>query len=325
MRFGILYVIGCGGSFASQKRYRMLGKNPTRTTEQIESIPESMTVVTAGAHRSAFAYNGLSQRVKIVEKDNGTVTGTKQFVWCLGEPQPCEERDVSNTVTKRYYPQGMQVGSTNYYYTRDHLGSIREMTDSSGIVQTRYDYDPYGRRTKVNGSVDTDFGFTGHYYHQPSGLNLALYRAYDADLGRRISRDPIEEFGGLNLYGYVGNNAVNIVDPLGLEFLTDGRTALDDFIEQFINMRQAKWKNSDKYFHCMANCNAARRGGIDASDAELLSNIRETFDRFVKGDSKQDCAADQEANRHGREAGKKGEDCRQACNGYRPRGLPSNY
>ena len=147
--------------------------------------------MTSRTHRSEFTYNGLSQRVKIVKKDNGTVTGTKNLVWVRSEI--CEERDASNNVTKRYYPQGMQVGSTNYYCTRDHLGSVRELTDSSGSVQARYDYDPYGRRTRLSGSLDADFGFTGHYYHQPSALHLALYRAYDADLSRWITRDPIGE------------------------------------------------------------------------------------------------------------------------------------
>ena len=34
--------------------------------------------------------------------------------------------------------------------------------------------------------------------------------------GRWLSRDPIGESGGINLYGYVGNSPVNYVDPLGL-------------------------------------------------------------------------------------------------------------
>jgi RHS repeat-associated protein len=174
-----------------------------------------LTAVSSGTHRSEFTYNGLSQRVTIVEKDNGAVTSTKNLVWVGSEI--CEERDASNNITKRYYPQGMQISSTSYYYTRDHLGSIRELTDSSGAVQSRYDYDSYGRRTKLSGSLDADFGFTGHYYHQPSGLHLALYRAYDADLGRWISRDPIAEAGGINLYGYVLNNPIWAIDPLGLD------------------------------------------------------------------------------------------------------------
>jgi uncharacterized protein RhaS with RHS repeats len=43
--------------------------------------------------------------------------------------------------------------------------------------------------------------------------------AYDAAQGEGISRDPIGEKGGINLYGYVGNDPVNAVDPLGLAVL----------------------------------------------------------------------------------------------------------
>jgi uncharacterized protein RhaS with RHS repeats len=41
---------------------------------------------------------------------------------------------------------------------------------------------------------------------------------YQPDLGRWLSRDPIEEEGGINLYGYVANNTPNFVDRLGLDF-----------------------------------------------------------------------------------------------------------
>ena len=55
-----------------------------------------LTAIISGTHRSEFRYNGLSQRVKIVEKDDGAVTSTKQFVWIPGDPQPSEERDGSD-------------------------------------------------------------------------------------------------------------------------------------------------------------------------------------------------------------------------------------
>jgi hypothetical protein len=70
---------------------------------------------------------------------------TKQLVWVGADI--VEERNASDTVTKRFYPQGEQIGSTSYYYTRDHLGSVRELLNSSQTVQARYDYDPYGRTT----------------------------------------------------------------------------------------------------------------------------------------------------------------------------------
>jgi RHS repeat-associated protein len=69
----------------------------------------------------------------------------------------------------------------------------------------------------LQGAADASaFGFTGHYVHPATGLALAPFRAYDAEIGKWISRDPIGEAGGVNLYGYVGNNPVNYADSSGL-------------------------------------------------------------------------------------------------------------
>ena len=86
------------------------------------------------------------------------------------------------------------------FFTQDDLGSIRELTDAAATVRARYGYDPYGKKSKVSGDLEADFGFTGLYFHDVSALNLAIYRAYDAGLGRWVSRDPIQERGGINLY-----------------------------------------------------------------------------------------------------------------------------
>lgn len=57
--------------------------------------------------------------------------------------------------------------------------------------------------------------YAGLYLHEESGLYLATYRGYNPATARWLNRDPIEEMGGLNLYGYVMNDPINFVDPDG--------------------------------------------------------------------------------------------------------------
>ncbi len=166
---------------------------------------------------SEFTYDGLNRRVKVVEKTGATVTSQPRYLW--HGMAIAEERDASNVVTRRFFAEGEQVVSApavNRCYERDHLGSVQAVRDATGAVRARYDCDPYEVRRKLSGDLEAAFGYTGHWQHAPSGLALAPYRAYDPEMGRWLSRDPIGEKGGLNLYGYVGNDPVNGIDPLGL-------------------------------------------------------------------------------------------------------------
>jgi RHS repeat-associated protein len=168
--------------------------------------------ITQASSVTGFAYDGLGQRVQ--ETLNGTLI--KQWAWC-GGAQPCEERDANNNVTKRFYAQGEQINGTPFFFTYDHLGSVREMTDSTGAIRARYDYAPYGLPTKLSGDLNADFGFDGMYYHAASGLYLTKNRPYDPVLERWTTPDPIGEAGGINLFQFVGNNPINGIDPLGLD------------------------------------------------------------------------------------------------------------
>lgn len=169
---------------------------------------------TGTAFRTRLKYDGMGRCVEIVELNGATLLSTKRFVWCGFER--CEERDIAGNVTRRFFAQGEQIGGTSYFYHFDHLGSVREMTDSTGAVRARYDYDPFGVRSKVSGDLEAAMGFTGHYFHASSGLHLALFRVYDASTASWLSPDPLGQAAGMNLYGYAGNNPASAVDPLGL-------------------------------------------------------------------------------------------------------------
>jgi RHS repeat-associated protein len=97
----------------------------------------------------------------------------------------------------------------------DHLGSLRDVTDANGNLVTEYDYDLWGNRTRIQGTQDFNLGFTGHWVIKD--LVLAPFRTYNPYLGRWISRDPLGEKGGINLYGYVGNDPVDGIDTFGLD------------------------------------------------------------------------------------------------------------
>jgi RHS repeat-associated protein len=171
-------------------------------------------------NNTQFSYDPLGRCVKIVETTGGSVTGTKNFIWTGAAI--AEERDGSGSLFdgKQFFPLGQinysgGTGTSNYY-SQDHLGSIREMTNSSGNIVAQYGYDPYGQATKLQGSMDADFQYAGMYTHKPSGLYLTWFRQYNPSLGRWLSRDPLGERADATLYSYVSNDPINRIDPLGL-------------------------------------------------------------------------------------------------------------
>jgi len=112
----------------------------------------------------------------------------------------------------------MKESGTIYYYITDRLGNVRYVVDSSGVVVKSYLYSPFGQIHSSSGSLNQPYQYVGgefYWTEEDTGLKLLGQRWYDGDVGRFISRDPIGEEGGLNLYGYVRNNPVNKTDPEG--------------------------------------------------------------------------------------------------------------
>jgi RHS repeat-associated protein len=169
----------------------------------------------------------MDRMVSFRQLTNGAEASFRRFVWC--DNDICEERNALGSVTKRFYQQGVKQetgpNAGTYFYSRDHLGSVRELTDGNGNVRVRYAYDPFGRRTKIAGDLESDFGFTGLFFASEVNLAIARFRSYDSDLGRWLTRDLLRQAElkeGPNLYAYVANNPVNATDPLVLEATSPG-------------------------------------------------------------------------------------------------------
>ena len=109
--------------------------------------------------------------------------------------------------------QGDQV----YTYGFDLTKNVCELFDESGQIAASYDYAPYGALLQQTGNLTQPLQWSSEYADSELGLVYYNYRHYNPRDGRWISRDPIGELGGKNLYGFVGNSILYQVDFLGLK------------------------------------------------------------------------------------------------------------
>ncbi len=112
----------------------------------------------------------------------------------------------------------MVRGGVAFRLVTDAVGSVRLVVNSvSGAIVQRIDYDAFGRVASDTNPGFQPFGFAGGLYDPATGLVRFGARDYDAATGRWTAKDPTGFTGGdANLYRYVGNDPVNLVDPTGL-------------------------------------------------------------------------------------------------------------
>ena len=110
------------------------------------------------------------------------------------------------------------TGATTFY-AFDERGNVYERLDSNGNPISADLYDAFGNRTSTAPVSDT-WGFgaqEGYQTDAETGLLLLTNRYYDPQAGRLLTRDSMGYAGGINLYGYVGNDPGNVVDPNGTQ------------------------------------------------------------------------------------------------------------
>lgn len=119
---------------------------------------------------------------------------------------------------------GVGAQTVEYFHT-DALGSVVAVTDQSGAVIERNEYEPFG--FDLTGVKDGP-GYTGHVSDAATGLSYMQQRYYDPQIGRFLSVDPVTADGNtgenFNRYAYVDNNPYMYIDP-------DGRSKLRALLE----------------------------------------------------------------------------------------------
>ena len=147
-----------------------------------------------------------------------------QMVW-LSSLRPLARLNADGTLDETYYygdkpnvPEAMSKGANTYRIISDQNGSVRLVIDANtGTVAQQMDYDVWGNVVNDTNPGFQPFGFAGGLYDSDTKLTRFGARDYDAETGRWTSKDPILFGGGnSNLFGYVGQDPVNGIDPYGL-------------------------------------------------------------------------------------------------------------
>lgn len=132
--------------------------------------------------------------------------------------------DPTNGATKTYFTHGagtdehlaLERGGSYYFYHADGLGSITAITDSDRNIVQSYEYEAFGL-VKPSTHFVNSYTFAGREWDWQARLYYNHARYFDPVTGRFISKDPLGLQAGINLYSYVQNNPINLVDPDGLE------------------------------------------------------------------------------------------------------------
>ncbi len=109
--------------------------------------------------------------------------------------------------------QGEKPNTWIYHY--DANGNITQVTDPRGNLLEQNTYDAFGNPT-TESHIPNRYRFSTKPQDSESGSNYYGYRYYNPVYGRWLSRDPISEFGGINLNMFVRNESLTLVDRLGL-------------------------------------------------------------------------------------------------------------
>ena len=270
-----------------------------------------------------FTYDALGRRVE--KKTSGEDT---LYVSC-GQ-KVCEEysKTTGTYEHNRTYVHGTYIDdiiakseaddSVLYYHT-DRQYNVRGLTDANGDIVELYAYTPYGERTVVDATgtevfdsaYNNNYGFTGRYLDSETNLWYFRARYYSVEMGRFVSRDPLEYVDGMGLYnGYFaqwmeldpsgegawGTTEATLTFP---GFVTEPGNAFCEttcyhkgtFKVEIVVTIKKKFKGKDGKMHKRTAANITRTTVHEEKHKKAWEKYKKTWERIYKNMLKKDSGA----------------------------------
>jgi RHS repeat-associated protein len=192
---------------------------------------------------------------RIAKKVNGNVV--EKYLW-QGQTRLLAVCDAWNNLLCRFVyadvrtPAAMEQGGRTFYLSYDQVGSLRQVTDSSGRAVKVLEYDSFGNIIKDSApGFFLPIGFAGGLWDIHTGLVRFGYRDYDSKIGRWTAKDPIGfAAGDVDLFGYCNNDPVNGLDPFGTNEINDWVKSLQPATRELWN-RLAPYVNAGARYEIM--------------------------------------------------------------------------
>ena len=190
------------------------------TTYAYDVLGNLMQVILPDGTQIDYIIDGVNHRIG--KKINGSLI--QGFLY-KDQLNPVAELDGSGSVVSRFIyaskthvPDYMIKGGSTFRIISDHLGSPRLVIDiATGTTVQRIDYDSFGNVVNDTSPGFQPFAFAGGLNDSDTKLLRFGVRDYDVSTGRWTAKDPILFNGrSTNLYGYVTNEPVNYIDPIGM-------------------------------------------------------------------------------------------------------------
>ena len=212
------YILDDNGNITSDGVYTYYYNQPNQLIE----VKEGATVI------GQYSYDPFGRRV------SKTVPGTSTITHFHYDRQHrlIAETDGTGAPLRDYVYQNNHLVAVKlhtapvgiYYVINDHLGTPQQIVDTGGTVVWKAAFLPFGKAQVLIDTISSNIRFPGQYFDAETGLHYNHYRFYDPATGRYLTPDPVGLVGGINLYGYVLNDPVNYIDPMGLNPLAGALT-----------------------------------------------------------------------------------------------------
>jgi RHS repeat-associated protein len=184
-----------------------------------------------GSKTVEYKYNSDGIRVASIEDGVETrylIDDNRDYAQVLEEYKPDGTVNVSYVYGRDLISENRGVGKS--FYLVDGLGSVRALTDNSGAITDRYNYDAYGNLISSSGNTINNYRFAGEQFEKNLGQYYLRDRYYGTDIGRFTRADKFEgntsDPLSLHKYSYANGNPINGTDPTGLFTFGDALVAI---------------------------------------------------------------------------------------------------